>query len=393
MTDLTVERPFLRMPAVLTIAFRPFFILAALVAAVGVPLWLVVRAGDLASPGHLVGSLWHGHEMVFGFAVAVFAGFLLTAAQNWTGVTTVRGAALGALALLWLAGRVLLLIPGESLLWPGIIADSLFLPVFALVLLRPLVLAGNRRNMLFPVGLLVLATLNIAIHLSALGRIDWDASRILWLALELMAIMIVIMGGRVIPFFTRNVLPNAGIASWNMADNAAITATVAIVPVDILFGDGPVLAAVALAAGAANLARMLPWRGWAARRQPILWILHLGYLWLAVAFLLRGAAVFDWVPVDAGLHALGAGAIGTLTLGMMSRVALGHSGRAIVAAPLTVVAYLLVLGSGLLRVAASFDGEALLQLSAATWVLGWICFLIVYLPICVGRSAETGRPC
>lgn len=393
MSDFTIERPFLRMPAVLTIAFRPFFMLAALAAAFGVPLWLVVRAGDLASPGHLVGSLWHGHEMIFGFAVAVFAGFLLTAAQNWTGRTTVRGAALGALALLWIAGRVLLLFPGEDLLWPGIIVDSLFLPIFALVLLRPLVLAGNRRNVLFPVGLLVLAALNVAIHLAVLGRLDWDPSRILWLALELMAVMIVIMGGRVIPFFTRNVLPNAGIASWNLADNAAIAATVAIIPADLIFGEGPVLGLAALASGIANLARMLPWRGWAARRQPILWILHLGYLWLAIAFLLRGAGALDWVPGDAGLHALGAGAIGTLTLGMMSRVALGHSGRPIVAAPLTVIAYVLVLAAGVLRVAASFDGEALLHVSAAAWVLGWICFLIVYLPICFGRGAEAGRPC
>jgi uncharacterized protein involved in response to NO len=392
MSTLTIERPVLKTPAVLTIAFRPFFLLAGLFAAIGVPLWLVIRSGDVAYAGHLGGSLWHGHEMIFGVAVAVFAGFLLTAAQNWTGRTTISGAGLGALAVLWLAARVLLLVPGESLLWPAIVVDSLFLPVFALVLLRPLVLAGNRRNMLFPVGLLVLAALNLAVHLAALGRLDWDPSRILWLALELMSVMMVIMGGRVIPFFTRNVLPNAGIATWNAADNVAIAATVAILPADLVFGEGPVLGLVALAAGAANIVRMLPWRGWAARRQPILWILHVGYLWLPVAFLLRGAAAFDWVPPDASLHALGAGAVGTLTLGMMSRVALGHSGRAIVAAPLTVLAYVLVILSGVLRVCASFDGEALLQVAAAGWILGWLCFLIVYVPICLSRGGH-GRPC
>ena len=207
-----------------------------------------------------------------------------------------------------------------------------------------------------------------------------------------MAVMIVIMGGRVIPFFTRNVLPRAGVASWNVADLTAIAATAAIIPADLLAGHGPILGVVALVAGVANLARMLPWRGWVAWRQPILVVLHLGYLWLPVAFLLRGAAALDWLPVDAAVHALGTGAIGTLTLGMMSRVALGHSGRAIVAAPLTVVAYGLVFIAGALRVATAFDGETLLHLSAACWILGWICFLVVYAPVCL-RGGMAGRPC
>lgn len=386
MSSLTTEAS--PVPALLTVPFRPFFLLAGLFAAFGVPLWLLIRSGDLAYGGPLGGNLWHGHEMVFGFAVAVFAGFLLTAAQNWTGRTTVRGFPLAAVALLWVAGRVLLLVPDEDMLWPGIVVDTLFLPAVAVLLLRPLLLTGNRRNVLFPVGLLVLAALNLAVHLSALGRLGWDPSRILWLALELMAIMMVIMGGRVIPFFSRNVLPQAGIATWNAADIAAIATTAAIVPADLIAGEGPILGFVAFAAGAANIARMLPWRSWAARRLPILWVLHFGYLWLPLAFLLRGAAAFEWVPADAALHALGAGAAGTLTLGMMSRVALGHSGRAIDAAPLTVLAYVLVLLAGVLRVVASFDGDALLHLSAACWILGWLCFLAVYTPICVGRGPQ-----
>jgi uncharacterized protein involved in response to NO len=392
MSSLTTEASPMPMPALLTVAFRPFFLLAGLFAALGVPSWLLIRSGDLTFAGPLGGSLWHGHEMIFGFAVAVFAGFLLTAAQNWTGRTTVRGFPLAVLALLWVAGRVLLLVPAGDMPWPGIVVDTLFLPAVAVLLLRPLLLTGNWRNVLFPAGLLVLAALNLAVHLSALGRLDWDPSRILWLALELMATMMVIMGGRVIPFFSRNVLPQAGIATWNPADIAAIAATAAIVPADLFAGEGPILGLVALAAGAANIARMLAWRSWTTRRLPILWVLHLGYLWLPLAFLLRGAGAFEWVPADAALHALGSGAVGTLTLGMMSRVALGHSGRAIVAAPLTALAYILVLLAGVLRVAASFDGDALLHVSAACWILGWLCFLIVYVPICVGRGAQ-GRAC
>lgn len=391
MTTMAAAQLRVRTPALMSIAFRPFFILAALFAAIGVPLWLHVRAGDLTYAGHLAGSLWHGHEMIFGFAVAVFTGFLLTAAQNWTGRTTARGLPLGLLALLWIAARVLLLLPDEAMIWPAIAVDSLVLPAVALLLLRPILLARNKRNVLFPVGLLVLGGINLSVHLAALGLVPWDASRLLWLALDLMALMIVIMGGRVIPFFSRNVLPQAGIATWNAADLAAIGATAAIIPIDLLLGEGPALGLVALAAGIANIVRILPWRGWVTWRQPILVILHVGYLWLPVAFLLRGAGAFEWLPMDAAIHALGSGAIGTLTIGMMSRVALGHSGRPIVAAPLTAVAYALVVLAGALRVATVFDGETILHLSAACWILGWVCFLIVYAPICAKARAD-GRP-
>jgi uncharacterized protein involved in response to NO len=379
------------MPALFSAPFRPFFLLAALLAVIDVPLWMLIRAGDVAHEGHLAGGLWHGHEMIFGFAVAVFAGFLLTAAQNWTGLTTARGPGLALLAGLWLAGRILLLLPDERLLWPAIVVDVLFLPAMAIALLRPLLIARNRRNLLFPVGMLGLAGLNLATHCAALGELDVDPSRVLWIALDLMAVMMVLMGGRVIPFFTRNALPEAGIGGWKAADVAAVAAAAAIVPVDMLAidmpaGDGTLLGTVALVAGAASLVRMVPWRGWAARRSPILWILHLAYLWLSLALLLRGAAAFGLLPMDAALHALGAGAIGSMTLGMMSRVALGHSGRPLTAAPLTVLAYCLILAAAVMRVAAAFDGDALLNLAVALWVLGWSCFLVTYVPVFVTGS-------
>src|SRR5690606_10663309 len=198
MSTMTLDKSRIRTPALLTVPFRPFFPLAALVAMIGVPLWLLLRAGAIVGEGHLAGSLWHGHEMVFGYAVAVFAGFLLTAAQNWTGRTTARGVALAALVLLWIAARTLLLIPDAGLMWPAIVVDAAFLPAVAFALLRPILLTGNRRNLVFPLGLLVLAGLNLAIHLGALGRIDVDPSRVLWIALDLMAVMIAIMAGRVI---------------------------------------------------------------------------------------------------------------------------------------------------------------------------------------------------
>ena len=357
------------------------------------PLWLLIRAGYVAQPGQLAGSLWHGHEMIFGFALAVFAGFLLTAAQNWTGRPTARGLPLAALALLWVAGRAFLLLPATPLPWLAIVVDGLFLPAMAIVLLRPILLTGNRRNLMFPIAVLALAGLNVAIHLAALGQVDWDPSRLLQVALDLVALMMVVMGGRVIPFFTGNALPQAGIASWKRVDIAAIALTAAIVLVDLFGANDLLLGIVAAAAGLANGLRMVPWRGWVSWRQPILVVLHLAFLWLPVAFLLRAGAAFDWLPPDAALHALGSGAVGLLTLAMMSRVALGHSGRRIVAAPLTVLAYGLILLSGLVRVSSALGtgSEALLDAAGAAWALGWLCFLMVYAPICLESTPRPER--
>lgn len=391
--DSAAGRPRMAGLALFSVPFRPFFLLAGGFAATAVPLWLLVRAGQAAQPGQLAGSLWHGHEMVFGFALAVFAGFLLTAAQNWTGRPTASGLPLAALALLWLAGRVLLLLPATPHPWLAIVVDGLFLPAMAVLLLRPILLAGNRRNLLFPIAVLALAGLNVAIHLAALGRVDWDPSRLLQVALDLIALMMVIMGGRVIPAFTGNALPGAGVATWRPVDVAAIALTAAIVPVDLLGANGLLLGIVAAAAALANGLRMLPWRGWVSWRQPIVAVLHLAFLWLPIAFLLRAGAAFDWLPPDAALHALGSGAIGLLTLAMMSRVALGHSGRKIIAAPLTVLAYGLILASGLLRVfAATGTGSELwLNLAGVAWTLGWLGFLVVYAPICAGSTDRPGH--
>jgi uncharacterized protein involved in response to NO len=388
------QRP-VRRSIFFAIGFRPFFLLATLFGACGVPLWLHLRAGDISYEGHLGAFAWHGHEMIFGFTVAIFAGFLLTAAQNWTGRVTARGPLLAGLALLWVLGRGLLLAGAAVPAWLAIAVDLAFLPALALVLFRPIWQARNRRNFLFPVGLLLLGLLNAGVHAGALGLVDWTPERFLWLSLDLLAAMIVVMGGRVIPFFTRNALPQAGVKMWNLADWAAIGTAIAIIPASLLLGDGPLFGAVALLAGLASLVRMLPWRSWATRRSPILWILHVGYLWLAVAFTLRGLAAFTpLVLPTAALHAMGAGVVGTLTLGMMSRVSLGHTGRAIRASRVTVAAYLLVILAGVVRVAAALapaEGEILLEVSGALWAGGFLLFLGAFAPL-LARPRPDGRP-
>ena len=381
--------------ALLALGFRPFFLLAGLAAAASVPLWLLAMQGAVSVSSHLAPALWHGHEMVFGFGLAVVAGFLLTATANWTGRRTPAGTGLAALAVLWLAGRILLS-AGETVpTWLVVAVDATFAPTLALVLLWPILGTRNHRNLIFPVILLVMGAVNLAFHAAALGLMPLDPSQILRAAVDLIVLMIVIIGGRVIPLFTRNVLPDAGVRT-TLPDAPVIGAAALFVAADLVLGSGPVVGVAALAAALANGVRMIGWRGFAARHMPILWILHAGYAWVVVAFALRALAeLTGWVPADAALHAFTVGAIGTMTLGMMSRVTLGHTGRRIVAAPPTVVAYALVLAAAFLRVLAPMaSGEGylgLLMFSGMLWTAAFLIFAAVYAPI-LARPRADGRP-
>lgn len=380
----------------LALGFRPFFLLAAILAASAVPLWLLIYLGLLAPISHLPPTVWHAHEMVFGFAAAVIAGFLLTAASNWTGRRTATGAGLGALAALWIAGRVALILPGV----PASLAiglDVAFLPMLAVVLAIPLIATGNRRNLVFPVVLTVLGLVNLTIHLGAIGAIDWDPSRGLRIAIDLILLMIGVLGGRVIPSFTKNALPQAKVNPCPKASVLALVSIAAVAAAEMASDNPTFVGSVALAAGILNVLRMKGWGTFATLGTPILWILHAGYAWLAAGLILRGvAALTELFPIDAGIHALTLGAVGSMIVGMMSRVALGHTGRSIAPAPLTVAAYWLVNAAALLRVgfALTFDDtlRAVSLIGSGTlWSLAFACFLVVYWPI-LSRPRADGRP-
>jgi len=380
----------------LALGFRPFFLLAAIIAAVAVPLWLLIYQGSLASVSTLPPTVWHGHEMVFGFAVAVIAGFLLTAAANWTGRRTATGTGLGALVALWMAGRVALFVPGVPA-WLVIGLDVAFLPALAIVLAIPLLATGNRRNVVFPIVLAVLGLINLAIHLGAIGAIDWDPSRGLRIAIDLILLMIGVLGGRVIPSFTKNALPHAKVNPCSKASVLALLSIAALAIAEMTTDNATVTGSVALVAGIANMLRMRGWGTFATLRTPILWILHAGYAWLAAGLILRGVAELSGViPLDAGIHALALGAIGSMIVGMMSRVALGHTGRSIAPAPLTVAAYWLVNAAALQRVvfALTWDDTlpaASLMGSGTLWSLAFAFFVVVYWPI-LSRPRADGRP-
>ena len=381
---------------ILALGFRPFFLLAAILATTAVPLWLLIYQGSLEPVSVLPPTIWHGHEMVFGFAVAVIAGFLLTAASNWTGRRTATGAGLGALAGLWIAARVVLIVPGVPA-WLAIGLDVAFLPILAIVLAIPLIATGNRRNLVFPVVLTVLGLINLAIHLGAIGTIDWDPSRGLRIAIDLVLLMIGVLGGRVIPSFTKNALPHAKVNPCPKASVLALVSLAAVALADMATDNATIIGSVALAAGLINVLRMRGWGTFATARTPILWILHVGYAWLALGLILRGVAeLTGFIPLDAGIHALTLGAVGSMIVGMMSRVALGHTGRSIAPAPLTVAAYWLVNAAALLRVLFALTWDETLRSvslmgSGALWSLAFAFFAIVYWPI-LSRPRADGRP-
>ena len=380
---------------ILALGFRPFFLLAAILAAAAVPLWLLIYQGALEPVSSLPPTVWHGHEMVFGFAVAVIAGFLLTAATNWTGRRTATGAGLAALAGLWIAGRVALIVPGVPV-WLAIGVDVAFLPALAIVLAIPLLATGNRRNVVFPIVLTVLGLINLTIHLGSIDAIAWDPSRGLRIAIDLILLMIGVLGGRVIPSFTKNALPHAKVSPCPKASVLALLSIAALAIAEVATDNTTMTGSAALVAGLVNALRMRGWGTFATLRHPILWILHVGYAWLAAGLTLRGAAeLTGLIPLDAGIHALTIGAIGSMIVGMMSRVALGHTGRSIVPAPLTVAAYWLVNAAALLRVVFALTWDDTLRIaslmgSGVLWSLAFAFFAIVYWPI-LSRPRADGR--
>jgi uncharacterized protein involved in response to NO len=375
----------------LALGFRPFFLLAAMTAALLLLLWILELEGllSLGGPYGVVG--WHAHEMIFGYTVAVIAGFLLTAVRNWTRLPTASGLRLAALVGLWLAGRLVML--GAAVL-PAIVVvmvDIAFLPLLAVSLIPSLWRAQAWRNLLL-IGLLaVLALANLEVHLAALDMMAGSAQFGQRLGLAAIVMMMVVVGGRVMPAFTRNALPQLDVRSWVWVDRLAIVLTLGYLASVLLPFGARVSGVVALAAGAAIGVRMMPWRSFGTRAAPILWVLHLGYAWIAVGLVLSGVAMLNpGIPASAGTHALAVGAVGTLTLGMMSRVALGHTGRALVVRSPIVWAYGLVTLAAAVRVVAAFFPAQfmLLIIAGLAWAIAFTTFAAIYWPILVRPRAD-----
>ncbi|HEU5283681.1 MAG TPA: NnrS family protein [Burkholderiales bacterium] len=374
------------------LGFRPFYLLAAALAAVSVPLWLAQYFGMLPGAGYLPGMAWHVHEMVFGFAAAVVVGFLFTATPAWTGLPTPTGAPLAALAALWLLGRVLMLTgPG----WAAATADVAFLLLAALALWLPLRRSRNRNQ--FFVGILILfAGANLAFHLAHHGALESAPGTYAKFALFLVVFVVSIMAGRVTPSFTRNAIPDAKVRTSATLDRLALAAIGAAL-LAIVSELPPMLnAALALVAAALHGVRLWRWDPLSTRGRPILWILHLSYGWIpAGLLLLAAAAVTQRVPQVLALHAFGIGAVGGMIIGMITRTARGHTARPLQASAAETTAYALVHAAALLRVVPPLISPtaypASLLASAAAWSLAFLIYAVQYWPI-LSRPRLDGKP-
>ena len=361
----------------LRLGFRPFYLGAAAYAAIAVPVWLAVLFGWIALPAAVVPLLWHAHEMLFGFATAVIVGFLLTAGKAWTGSETLRGPALGALALLWLAAR-LAAVGAPYPLYAAL--DLSLLPFVAAVLARVLLRAGNRRNLPL-VGMLLLLTLaNGVFHASVLGLLPLAPLQALHAGLALIVMIECVMAGRVVPAFTMSATPGLKLATPRHLSAAALAVTAAGLAAWVLLPGAAALSAALLALASALQAALLwHWRPQATRGRPILWILHAAYAWIAVGLLLLALAELGLIAPSAGIHALAVGATGGLIIGMITRTARGHTGRALKVSKAEVLAYALVLSAAALRVFLP-----LLASPAVAWVaagVAWSSAFGIYLAV------------
>jgi uncharacterized protein involved in response to NO len=381
---------------VLSVAFRPFFLLGAVWSALALGVWIAAFLGGAPLHAALAPLDWHIHEMLFGFALAAIAGFILTAVASWTGRPPVRGAMLAGLVMLWALGRLLNLSAAPIALVGAV--DIAFPAVLVLLVLREILAAKNWRNLMMPAPIAVLGIADLLMYLEAAGQpvpfgLGWR------LALAAIITLVSAVAARIIPAFTRNWLAKRGSArppvSHRMLDRLASVVLHtgllgwALFPRLSLFG-------VLLTAGAGlSLARLAGWRGLATIREPLLAILHLGYVWMVIGAALLGLSVLTLaVPQTAAVHALTAGTIGTMVLAVMTRVCRGHTGRALTAGAFTVLIYGLVNLSAVARIAAAFApaaGHWLLMAASAFWIAAFLLFAGWCAPIVLRPRADEAR--
>ena len=374
---------------VLRLGFRPFYLGAAVFAGLAVPLWLALFLGWVSLDLGVAPLLWHAHEMLFGFGVAVIVGFLLTAGKAWTALPTPRGAALGALAGVWLAARLAPLVAPYAVYAA---LDVLLLPAVAAVLIHVLLRANNRRNLPLAGILIGLAVANAVFHLAVLGLLDLAPMRALHAALALIVMIECVMAGRVIPAFTNAVTPGLNLKIQPRIEQITLALTALALTAWVIGAPAVITAGAFAAAAAAHLRRQGSWHPWVTRQRPILWILQAAYAWIPVGFALLAAAQLGWLSVSAGVHALAVGATGGLIIGMVTRTARGHTGRPLVASRAEVLAYALVMTAAVLRVLLPIVAPQWLVLSllgaALAWSAGFALYLAVFTPWLVSTRLD-----
>ena len=374
-------------PVILSYGFRPFFLAGAIAAILGIAAWIPQYFGQIVLPNILPPPAWHAHEMLFGFIPAVITGFLLTAIPNWTGRLPLQGRPLLLLLLVWLAGRLAIGLTATIGWLPSMLIDCSYLLLLGLVIAREIIAGKNWRNLkvLAIVGLLFAA--DVAFHLEAhyTGAAQYSERA----GVAAIVMLVILIGGRVVPSFTRNWLsrenPGRLPAPADRFDEALVTSAAIGAASWVLSPDSILSAALLLIAAGAQVIRLARWVGWRAWRDPLVLVMHGAYVFVPIGFVLDACAALrpEFAQPSAGIHAWTIGATSGMILAIMTRATLGHTGRALKATRATVVIYVSVAISAVARVGAALEAQRsteLLYLAAAGWIVAFAGFATIYGP-------------
>jgi uncharacterized protein involved in response to NO len=374
---------------VLAAGFRAFFLLASMQAALAMMAWLPAFYGELKLSTAFAPRDWHVHEMLYGYLPAVVTGFLFTAIPNWTGRLPLRGAPLLALVMVWIAGRLCVTFSAATTWWVALLVDASFLVLVASAAAREIIAGSNWRNLMVVMLVVILLAGNVAFHLEV--HVYGQADMSIRIGISVVVLLISLIGGRVIPSFTRNWLvrenPGRLPAPFGRFDMIVVIAGAVALCGWIVAPDHELTGAALALAGLLHLVRLSRWAGDRTFRERLLVILHIGYVFVPLGFLLNAAAAFCWVLPSAGIHAWMAGGAGVMTLAVMTRASLGHTGQPLTASPATQVIYAAIIVAAVSRICAVIHpaySEALLHIAALAWVIAFLSFALVYGPLLLG---------
>jgi uncharacterized protein involved in response to NO len=380
--------------ALFTVGFRPFFLGASLFSMLALSAWVSVYLFNiqLTAFSYYPATIWHAHEMIFGYSMAIIAGFILTAVKNWTGIQTVNGTKLSALFGLWVMARIAPFVFASG--WVIAIIDALFLPVLAIFIALPLLKAGNKRNYFVVMLIVVFSLLNMAVHLELLGLYTGVMSLVLKFALYLIIALVIIMAGRVLPMFSQNgVEKRYVVTSYLLVEKLALPSYILFMLVMVFIDNSYVILLSSIFVTLVHALRLMGWYNSQIFRVPLVWVLHLSYLFLIVGFLISAFSAFYPALYFLALHAFSMGVIGTVTVGMMSRVSIGHTGGNLKKPPKTVkYIFILMVLATLTRVLVPIIIPSVyletIILSGAMWSLAYLLFVFSYTRILISPRAD-----
>jgi uncharacterized protein involved in response to NO len=382
--------------ALFSYTFRPFFLIAGIWGILAIVRWMLMLNGMTSPPFGTNPVYWHGHEMIVGFALAVVAGFLLSAVATWTGRPAVNGLAVGWLVLTWLVGRIAVYYTGALPVFETALLDMLFPVSLCYLVAREIFGARNKRNYKVVAITFVLAAVNLLYHLGVAGIIQGADYIAIYLMIHGVILLVALIGGRVVPAFTANWLRAQGVEKLPrnnlLIDRMAITLTILVALAVIFFPDRATVGYLSMSAAVLHGVRVAQWCGLQTTRNPLLFVMHVAYWWLPIGYAMMSLASFGWAfTPTAALHALTMGGIGGMIMAMITRVPLGHTGRALHASRLTVATYGVLMLSVVVRVLSPWNMEnylTILNFSAAGWCLGFAIFLWVYWPVLTQPSIK-----